>query len=133
MALAEILRTADVISLHLPLQPDTHHLIDESALRSMKASALLINTARGAIVDQRALEKALAEGWIDGAGVDVFDPEPLPSDSALLGFANVVVSPHMAAHTTESLRAMAAVVDDVLAVLQGRSPAHPVPPPDEDA
>jgi len=133
MALAEMLRTADVISLHVPLQPDTRHLMDERALRSMKGSAFLINTARGAIVDERALERALAEGWIAGAGLDVFDPEPPPSDSALLMLPNVVVSPHMAAHTTESLRAMAAVVDDVLAVLQGRSPAHPVPPPGEEA
>lgn len=129
MPLAELLRAGDVVSLHVPLQPDTRHLIDELALRSMKPSAFLINTSRGGVVDQRALERALAEGWIAGAGLDVFDPEPLHPDSPLLGFQNVVVSPHMAAHTSGSLRAMAAVVDDVVAVLQGRAPAHPVPPP----
>jgi D-3-phosphoglycerate dehydrogenase len=131
MALAELLRSADVVSLHAPLRPDTRHLIDERALKSMKRSAFLINTARGGIVDQRALERAMREGWIAGAGLDVFEPEPPAPDSALLRFPNVVVSPHMAAHTNESLQAMATVVDDVLAVLQGRSPAHPVPPPDE--
>ncbi|MBI2238024.1 MAG: hydroxyacid dehydrogenase [Actinobacteria bacterium] len=132
MALDELLKTADVVSIHVPLLPSTRRLIDEHALRSMKTSAFLINTARGAVVDQSALERALAEGWIAGAGLDVFDPEPPPPDCALLALPNVVVTPHMAAHTAEALRAMAGVVDDVLAVLRGEPPLHPVPPPDEE-
>jgi D-3-phosphoglycerate dehydrogenase / 2-oxoglutarate reductase len=132
MSLDELLRSADVISIHVPLVPSTHHLIDEDAIRSMKSSALLINTARGAVIDQAALERALDQDRIAGAGLDVFDPEPPPPGSALLRFPNVVCTPHMAAHTTEALRAMADVVDDVLAVLRGEPPMHPVPPPVED-
>jgi D-3-phosphoglycerate dehydrogenase len=129
MALSELLAAADVISIHVPLLPSTRHLIDEGALRSMKTTALLINTARGAVVDQSALERALGEGWIAGAGLDVLDPEPPDPRCALFALPNVIVTPHMAAHTAEALRAMASVVDDVLAVLGGQPPAHPVPPP----
>jgi D-3-phosphoglycerate dehydrogenase len=132
MALSELLAAADVISIHVPLLPSTRHLIDEGALRSMKTTALLINTARGVVVDQSALERALGEGWIAGAAVDVLDPEPPDPRSALLALPNVIVTPHMAAHTTEALRAMASVVDDVLAVLAGQPPVHPVPPPGQE-
>ncbi|MBS1251263.1 MAG: Glyoxylate/hydroxypyruvate reductase B [Anaerolineales bacterium] len=96
----------------------------------MKPGAFLINASRGPVVDQAALLQALQEGWILGAGLDVFDPEPLPADSALLGLDNVVVSPHMAAHTEEALLRMAMVVKDVLAVIEGREPEHPVPAPE---
>lgn len=132
MALGELLAAADVISIHVPLLPSTHHLIDEAALRSMRRSAVLMNTARGAVVDQSALERALAEGWIAGAALDVLDPEPPDPRCALLSLPNVIVTPHMAAHTAEALRAMASVVDDVLAVLNGKPPAHPVPPPGQE-
>jgi phosphoglycerate dehydrogenase-like enzyme len=92
----------------------------------MKRTAYLINTARGPVVDQAALTRALQEGWIAGAGLDVYDPEPLPADSPLLKMTNVVLSPHMAAHTDEALLRMAMVVTDVMAVLEGRQPEHPV-------
>jgi phosphoglycerate dehydrogenase-like enzyme len=95
----------------------------------MKPSAYLINSARGPVVDQAALIRALQEGWIAGAGLDVYDPEPLPKDSPLLAMDNVVLSPHMAAHTDEALLRMAMVVTDVLAVIEGGQPEYPVPPP----
>jgi D-3-phosphoglycerate dehydrogenase len=128
-SLDDLLSTSDVVSVHVPLVPETQHLIGQAALRAMKPTALLINSARGPVVDQAALVMALQEGWIAGAGLDVFDPEPLPQDSPLLKMDNVVLSPHMAAHTDEALYRMAMVVTDVMAVLEGRPPDHPVPPP----
>jgi D-3-phosphoglycerate dehydrogenase len=95
----------------------------------MKPSAYLINTSRGVVVEPAALAQALQEGWIAGAGLDVFDPEPLPPDSPLLEFDNVVVTPHMASHTSEALLRMAMVVKDVLRALEGHPPQYPVPLP----
>jgi len=127
--LEDLLGQSDFVSLHTPLVPETKGLINEPALRSMKRSAFLINSARGPVVDQAALIRALQEGWIAGAGLDVYDPEPLPNDSPLLSMNNVVLSPHMAAHTNEALLRMAMVVTDVLAVIEGRPPEFPVPAP----
>lgn len=125
--LDELLQTADVVSLHVPLTPDTRRMIGREALRRMKRDALLVNTSRGAVVDQAALMEALQEGWIAGAGLDVFDPEPLPPDSPLLRLPNVVVTPHMASLTKQGLLQMGmSVVNDVLAVLEGGVPKHPV-------
>jgi D-3-phosphoglycerate dehydrogenase len=129
LSLVEALAQSDFVSLHTPLVPKTQGMIDEAALRSMKRSAFLINSARGPVVDQAALIRALQEGWIAGAGLDVYEPEPLPKDSPLLKMNNVVLSPHMAAHTDEALYRMAMVVADVLAVIEGRKPEYPVPPP----
>ncbi len=128
-SLDEVLSQADVVSVHVPLLKETHGLIGEAALRRMKPGAFLINSARGAVVDPAALLRALQEGWIGGAGLDVFDPEPLPKDHALLALDNVVLSPHMAAHTDEGLYRMALVVKDVMAVIEGRAPEYPVLPP----
>jgi D-3-phosphoglycerate dehydrogenase len=124
--LNELLPAADFISIHLPLTPSTKGLINASTLRQMKPSAYLINSSRGAVVNQADLIQALQEKWIAGAGLDVFDPEPLPVDNPLLKLDNVVLSPHMAAHTDEALYRMAMVVEDVLAVLAGRPPKYPV-------
>jgi D-3-phosphoglycerate dehydrogenase len=129
LPLTEVLAQADFVSLHTPLVPETKGMINEAALRSMKRTAYLINSARGPVVDQAALIRALQEGWIAGAGLDVYDPEPLPKDSPLLKMDSVVVSPHMAAHTDEALYRMAMVVTDVLAVIEGRKPEYPVAPP----
>ena len=129
MPLPDLLAQSDFVSLHTPLLPETKGMINETALRSMKRSAYLINSARGPVVDQAALVRALREGWIAGAGLDVYDPEPLPKDSPLLSMENVVLSPHMAAHTDEALLRMAMVVTDVLAVIEGRPPDYPVPAP----
>jgi phosphoglycerate dehydrogenase-like enzyme len=127
VSLDELLEKSDFVSVHVPLLPTTRGLINESALRRMKSSAYLINTSRGPVVDQAALVHALQEGWIAGAGLDVFDPEPPPADSPLLNLDNVVVTPHMAAHTDEALLRMAMVVNDVLRVLEGGVPQCPVP------
>lgn len=125
--LDELLQVADVVSLHVPLTPETRGMIGREALQRMKRDAFLINTARGSVADQAALIEALQKGWIAGAGLDVFDPEPLPPDHPLLQLPNVVVTPHMAAFTQEGLLNMAmGVVNDVLAVLEGSPPQHPV-------
>lgn len=124
--LDDLLAQADFVSLHTPLLPETRGLIGEEELRRMKRTAFLINTSRGPVVDQAALVRALQEGWIAGAGLDVYDSEPLPADSPLLRMEKVVLSPHMAAHTDEALLRMAMVVTDVLAVLEGRQPENPV-------
>jgi len=96
--LDEVLRESDVISLHVPLLDNTHHLIDERALQLMKPTALLINTARGAVVDNKALAQALRDGEIGGAGIDVLDVEPPPLDHPLLAddIPNLIVTPHTA-------------------------------------
>jgi glyoxylate reductase len=118
--LDELLREADFVSLHVPLTPETHHMIGEWQLRAMKRTAILINTARGAIIDQQALVRALNEGWIAGAGLDVAEVEPIPPRDALMGAPNTVLLPHIgsASHATrERMAAMA--VDNCLAGLRG--------------
>jgi D-3-phosphoglycerate dehydrogenase len=122
----EILENADFVSIHVPLLADTRGLIGEAELKRMKPTAFLINTSRGPVVDQQALILALQQGWIRGAGLDVYDPEPLPKDSPLLEMDNVVLSPHMASHTDEALFRMAMVIEDVLAVIRGEPPTYPV-------
>lgn len=100
--LETVLRTADVITIHVPLTPQTKHLINEERLKLMKPTAILINTARGGVVDTNALVKALKEGWIAGAGLDVFEEEPLPRDHPLTELDNVVLTPHIGANTIEA-------------------------------
>jgi len=122
----EVLKTADYLSLHIPLTPETHHLIGTRELRRMKRSAFLINTSRGPVVDEAALLQALRKGWIKGAGLDVYEKEPASRDNPLFRLPNVVLTPHMAAHTHEALAAMSLVAEDVLRVLCGKSPRYPV-------
>ena len=120
------LRRADVISLHCPLTPQTRHLIGAEALRHVKPTALLVNTARGAVVDQVALKNALQEGRLAAAALDVTDPEPLPHDDALLSAPNLLVLPHVgsATHTARARMADLAV-ENLLAGLDGRPLPHP--------
>ena len=125
--LTELLENADVVSLHVPMLPQTRGLIEEAELQQMRSGAFLINSSRGPVIDRHALVRALQEGWIAGAGLDVFDPEPLPPESPLLELDNVVVTPHQAAHTQEAMFWMAAVAEDVLGVIEGREPRHPAP------
>jgi glyoxylate reductase len=99
LPLDELLERSDFVSIHTPLTPETRGLIGERELRLMKRSAILVNTARGPIVDPDALRRALEEGWIAGAGLDVTDPEPLPGDDPLLRAPNLVVTPHVASAT----------------------------------
>lgn len=124
--LDELLRTADVVSLHVPLSSETHHIIDRAALALMKRGSYLINTSRGALVQESALAEALREGRIGGAGLDVYENEPA-IDPALLSLDNVVLLPHIGSATQETRDAMAqAVASDVAAVLRGGAPVHRV-------
>jgi len=92
--LFELLVASDFVVIAVPLTPETHDLIDARALRQMRRDAWLINIARGAIVDQAALVDALAQGWIGGAALDVFEEEPLPATSPLWDLPNVLITPH---------------------------------------
>lgn len=124
----ELLRTADVVSLHCPLTEQTRHLIDEAALAAMKPTAFLINTSRGPVVDEQALAKALQEGQIGGAALDVFEREP-EVEPALLDLDNVVVVPHLGSATNETRTAMAELAArNVAAVLTGDEPPTQIRP-----
>jgi glyoxylate reductase len=101
-----VIANADFLSLHVPLTPETHHLIGEKQLKQMKPTAILINLSRGPVVDTNALYGALIEGWLAGAGLDVFDPEPIPSNHPILGLDNVVVLPHIGSASNRSRREM---------------------------
>jgi D-3-phosphoglycerate dehydrogenase len=96
VALPELARRADFVSLHVPLDEGTRHLVDRELLRAMKPTAFLVNTARGGIVDRDALLEALRDGWIAGAALDVVEPEPLPPGDPLLALPNLIVTPHAA-------------------------------------
>ncbi|MGC9333453.1 MAG: D-2-hydroxyacid dehydrogenase [Anaerolineae bacterium] len=98
-SLHDMLAECDYVVIALPLTPDTEHMIGEAELQAMKPSAYLVNIARGGIVDEAALIQALCEGWIAGAGLDVFEQEPLPADSPLWDLENVLMSPHVAGFT----------------------------------
>jgi len=102
-ALPELLARADIVSLHVPLEPETRHMIDGPALASMKPGAILVNTARGGLVDEAALIQALQHGPLRAAGLDTFEQEPTPHDNPLLRLDNVVVMPHVAWLTTDTL------------------------------
>lgn len=126
MSLDELLVSSDVVSIHTPATPETRHLIDRRTLARMKRSALLVNTARGAIVDEEALVWALQERLIAGAALDVFDKEP-SVHPGLLPLENVVLAPHLGSATRETRTAMADLaVRNVLAVLSGQPPLTPV-------
>jgi D-3-phosphoglycerate dehydrogenase len=121
----ELLGRADFVSLHLPLSDETHHLIGEPELRAMRPSAFLLNTARGGLVDERALIRALSEGWIAGAGLDVFEQEPPDESNPLLTMPNVVHTPHSAGTSTASLLNGRRLAAAALAIaLQGVWPPH---------
>jgi D-3-phosphoglycerate dehydrogenase len=97
-----LLRRADIVSLHAKLTPETKHLLNEARIRAMKKGVLIVNTARGALIDDAALVKALQDGHVAGAALDVFDPEPLSADSCLRGVPNLLLSPHLAASAKEA-------------------------------
>lgn len=119
-----LLAESDFVSVHAPLTPETVHLVGERELRLMKPTAFLVNTSRGPIVDEKALVKALAEKRIAGAGLDVYENEPLV-EPALLGMQNVVLTPHLGSAVKELRESMAnVVVDNILAVLEGRQPPN---------
>lgn len=120
-----VLGQADAVSLHLPLVDETRHLINAEAFSAMKPGAVLINVARGPLVDEAALVTALREGTLRGAGLDVFEVEPLPLDSPLLAMPNVVLTPHWAAATRQTLIRRAEIVaDNARRVLANESPRY---------
>ncbi|MGI9185467.1 MAG: 2-hydroxyacid dehydrogenase [Solirubrobacteraceae bacterium] len=125
--LLQLLARSDFVSLHCPLTPETRHLIDAAALAEMRPTAFLINTARGPIVDQRALRQALIEAQIAGAALDVTDPEPLPPQDPLFQAPNLLVVPHIGSATHATREAMAsAAVENLLAALAGEPMPHEV-------
>ncbi|MCI4436581.1 MAG: D-glycerate dehydrogenase [Ignisphaera sp.] len=118
-----LLQEADIVTIHTPLTKETYHMINEERLKKMKRTAILINTARGAVVDTEALIKALREGWIAGAGLDVFEGEPIPPNHPLTAFKNVVLAPHIGSATYEARHAMAELVaENLIAFYEGRVP-----------
>jgi D-3-phosphoglycerate dehydrogenase len=118
-----LLTEADYISIHTPLTPETKYIIDEAALRKMKPTAILINTSRGEVIEENALVKALNEGWILAAGLDVFEKEPLDRDHPLIGIPNVVLTGHVGWFSKDSVRELQTrAAQEVLRVFSGESP-----------
>jgi D-3-phosphoglycerate dehydrogenase len=122
----DLLRQSDAVSLHVNLSPSTHHLIDARALSLMKPQAYLLNLARGAVVDEAALVQALEAGRIAGAGLDVYEQEPPPREHRLWQLPNVVLTPHRAGFSHESIRGCSMVVEDIVRVLRGEEPRFAV-------
>lgn len=127
--LSELLETSDYLSLHAPLTGETHHIIDAEAISAMKSGAVLINTARGGLVDTSALTAALESGKLSGAGIDVLENEPPPADAAILACDNALITPHIAWYSEESHRNnQVLAMDEVERVLTGHRPRHIVNP-----
>ena len=121
--LATLFAEADFISVHAPHTAETDRIVSRERIALMKPTAFLVNTARGGLVDEAALAEALREGRIAGAGLDVFEVEPLPAGSPLRDLANVIMTPHCAGSSIDAIAAMAdRCVDNVLALMQGRDP-----------
>ena len=127
VSLEQLLAEADYVMLTCPLTLETHHLIDSNALKKMKSTAILINIARGAIVDTEALYEALSKNTIAGAGLDVTDPEPLPRDHPLLGLDNCTILPHLGSATIETRLKMAEIsIQNLFCGLRGEPLKHQV-------
>jgi len=120
-----LLKQSDFVSTHVPLTKQTYHMINEDKLRLMKKTAYLINTSRGAVIDEKTLHRALKEGWIAGAGLDVFEREPTPVDNPLLKLNNVVAAPHISSSSLETRSRMAMMVaENLIAFFEGRIPPN---------
>jgi D-3-phosphoglycerate dehydrogenase / 2-oxoglutarate reductase len=127
MPLADLLAQSDVVSLHLPVLPETRQMVNDAFLRQMKPGAYLINTSRGELVDEAALYDALATGHLAGAALDAFQQEPPGADNPLLALPQVIPTPHMGAHSDGATNAMGSTaLADCLAVLRGEAPKYPV-------
>ncbi len=128
-ALRDVLERSDVVTLHVPLRDETRHLLGAAELARCKPGAILVNTARGGVVDEQALVDALRSGRLAGAGLDVYATESMPSDHPLFALDNVVLTPHVGGSSLEAARRTALqVADQVIDVLAGRRPAHLVVP-----
>ena len=126
--LPEILRGSDILSLHVPLNDSTHHLLGAEELAVMKKSAIIVNTSRGPVIDEKAMTKALSEGKLFGAGLDVFDEEPTPPDNPLLKLDNVILTAHLAGPTWESnITRLRNGFDNVQRVARGEAPLWVIP------
>ncbi len=126
---SEIIQRSDFLCLHVPLTDETHHMVDAKILRKMKSSAILINAARGQVVDTDALVTALQENWIRAAGLDVTDPEPLPPDHPLYSLENCLITPHIGSATHHTRQKMAQIAcENLVAGLEGRELPHCVNP-----
>ena len=123
MSLSDVLERSDFVSIHLPLNKETFHFIGEKELRKMKPSAYLINTARGAVVDESTLIKALQEKWIAGAGLDVFEYEPVTPDNPLVRMDSVIMTPHTASYSDAAFQKLRrSTGQEAARVLMGRWP-----------
>ena len=128
-SLEELLSESDIVTLHVPLTSTTHHMIGKKELEMMKKGSILINTSRGQVVDQIALYYALLSGHLGGAGLDVFEEEPIPKDSPLLGLPNVVVVPHIGSATKKTRATMASMcAENIIAALSNERPPNIVNP-----
>jgi len=123
--LETLLKESDFVTVHVPLLPSTHHLINEERLRLMKKTACLINTSRGPVVDEKALYKALKEGWIWAAGLDVWEEEPTDPNNPLLKLDNVTAAPHIASGSIATRTKMAVMAaENMVAIQEGRVPPN---------
>jgi len=128
-SLPEVLQRSDFVLMHAPLDPETHHMLTEEHFRLMKPTAFFIANGRGPTVDEKALIKALEEGWIAGAGLDVFEHEPVDPENPLLHMPNVTVTPHVASASSRMMpETRRRVGQEIAAVLNGRWPKSPVNP-----
>lgn len=125
LSLSELLARSDVLSVHTPLDPDTRHLLNAETLAQLPAGATVVNTARGGVVDTDAITDALASGHLQGAGLDVFEDEPLPADHPLTTFERCILTPHAAFYTEQSYTELKRrTVQNVVDVLDGRTPQN---------
>lgn len=120
-------RDADILTIHVDMRPGNENLVGREQLAMLKPTAVVINTSRGEVLDAAALATAIREKRIFAAALDVFSPEPPPADFPLLGFPNVLLTPHLAARTNTAMENMSWVVKDLLAVLEGKKPKFPAP------
>ena len=129
VSLTELLQRSDIVSMHAPSTQEVYHMLTEEHFRLMKSTSLFINNGRGATVDESALIKALEQGWIAGAGLDVFEKEPIDQDNPLLGMDNVILTPHVASASARmSPTARRRVGQEIALVLSGRWPRSCVNP-----
>ncbi|PSB32054.1 2-hydroxyacid dehydrogenase [Stenomitos frigidus] len=129
VAFDELLQASDFVTIHTPLTPETHHLFGDRQFQQMQRSAVLINTARGTIVDPEALYRALAQGQIAAAAIDVTEPEPIPADSPLLTLDNLIITPHIASASRQTREKMATMaIANLVAGLRGERLPHCVNP-----
>jgi D-3-phosphoglycerate dehydrogenase len=127
MPFGDLLAQADIVCVHVPLNHETHHMINAAAMKRMKKGAFLVNASRGPVVDEKALVAALDSGHLGGAGLDVFEQEPTPADNPLLRMENVFFSPHVGGAALEAeARALEVVRDNLTRVLDGEEPANVV-------